>query len=505
MKILVVFMFVSLLMFWPADRVWSQSETSENLEPCKECEELLQLDLPDVVITEATFRGSTKKRCRIKGVIGEEINFTLLLPFSWNERFVMGGGGAFVGVVQNQQWARVNQGYATVGTDTGHEGPLLEAGWALNNIERQANFGFLAVHRTAETAKAIISDYYGTKPIYSYFGGCSRGGGQALVEAQRYPDDFDGILCGAPAFDWTGIGLECIDNYRNMYSKESSQKNLPTIKTMSLLNKIILEKYDHLDGVKDGIINNPSDFSFDYSSLPICPEDKTGSDCFTLTQIEKIKLLYEGVTVNGKEISPGFPIGTEIVLYPYHIAIDSSVLHLGQNTVFGAFGSEIYKYLVFNDPEWDLYNYDYNNFWNDTKYAASVLNATSTDYDRFKGNGGKMIIYHGWNDQSITALRTIEYYNEIKNADSEVDDYIKMYLPPGMEHCIGGIGPSEVDWLVYLRDWVENGKEPHKIILSKYENDSLVMTRPVFPYPSVAGYNGQGDPNDHNNFIELKK
>jgi feruloyl esterase len=182
----------------------------------RECAALTNLGLPDVKINEAVAVPATTSgdiraaHCRVTGVIGTEIRFSLLLPDAWNGNFLMGGGGAFVGTLDNQERASVNGGYATVGTDTGHQGNLLDASWALNNLERQLNFGYLAVHRTAETAKAILRHYYGTIERRSYFSGCSNGGRQGLMEAQRFPDDFDGIIAGAPALDFVGMAAQFI-------------------------------------------------------------------------------------------------------------------------------------------------------------------------------------------------------------------------------------------------------------------------------------------------------
>src|SRR6266436_4685720 len=202
-------------------------------------EELRQVRLPDVVLESVTAvnAGVQKKSgVQVKGIIGEHIRFELLLPDAWNGGFVMGGGGGFVGTIQNAARDSVNKGYATVGTDTGHQSePGYMAGWALDNLEAKVNFGHLAVHRTAEVAKALIRGYYRTDAAYSFFVGCSRGGGQAMMEAQRYPKDFDGIVAGAPAFHWPGLAATSITIAKALYpdpehlhstvlTKESLQK-----------------------------------------------------------------------------------------------------------------------------------------------------------------------------------------------------------------------------------------------------------------------------------------
>jgi hypothetical protein len=507
MKNLTVFTIVSILSFLTQGKTWSQTVISDTLKPCIECKELLNLNLPDVRIIGAEIVGSKIKYCRVIGIIGGEIKFGLRLPDLWNSRFIMGGGGAFVGAISNQEAWRVNQGYATVGTDTGHEGDLLDGSWALNNIERQANFGFLAVHRTAVISKAIIAKYYSSKPRYSYFSGCSRGGGQALMEAQRYPDDFNGIICGGPGFDWPSMALKFIDNYKAQYPDGYKERDgILTAEKIKLLDRFILDQFDGLDGVKDNIINEPGAYTVDYSKLKVCPDRLPSDDCFTKDQIKVIRTFYDGVSINGSVIYPGSPVGSESGWYLVQLAYDTSAIKLGQKTWFGTFGSQIFKYFVFNDPKWDLYHYDYSSFLKDTKYAASFLNSTSIDYSQFKKNGGKMLIYQGWSDFVISAFKTIQYYSEIKSADNNAEEYIRLYLIPGGGHCgIGDIGPTNVDWLDYMRNWVENGNPPEKVILSKSQSNKVIMTRPVFPYPSKAVYNGKGDPNDANSFIESRK
>jgi feruloyl esterase len=300
------------------------------------------------------------------------------------------------------------------------------------------------------------------------------------------------------------MALEFIDNYKVQFQDNRLNENgLLNEKTMHLLEEIILKQYDGLDGIEDKIINDPSALRIDYSFLPICMDNKTDS-CFTKDQIEVIKSFYQGVSVKDEIIYPGHPIGSELGWYEVSLGIFDGAFQLtGVRTVAGAFGSETFKYFVFNDSDWNLYDYDYSSFHKDTEFAASFLNATSTNFNGFKAKGGKLIMYHGWSDQVLTAFRTIEYYNKIAMSDKDIDEYMRFYLVPGMFHCTNnGPGPSNVDWLAYLRDWVENGKAPHKIIVSKYENSKLIMTRPLFPYPSTAVYDGIGDPKVDSSFIE---
>jgi hypothetical protein len=244
-SIIILFSLLSAL----SVKIVAQEKTVNEI--CIPCEKLIGLKLPDVKITSAVTISQGTSHCKVTGVIGREINFELLLPLKWNGIYVMGGGGGFVGSVQNMAAGKVMLGYATSGTDTGHKSAGSgSADWALNNMERQLNFGHLAVHRTAEVSKAIIGSYYGIWPHYSYFMGCSRGGGQAMMEAQRYPDDFDGIIAGAPAFDWTSIAVEGIQNTRAVYPEKLTESIL-TAEHIKILQQAVLRQCDLLDGVTD--------------------------------------------------------------------------------------------------------------------------------------------------------------------------------------------------------------------------------------------------------------
>ena len=416
----------------------------------------------------------------------------------------MGGGGGFVGSVQNMASSSIKDGYATAGTDTGHKGNGIKADWALNNMERQVNFGHLAVHRTAVVSKGIIRQFYCSGPEYSYFIGCSRGGGQAMMEAQRYPEDFDGIVTGAPAFNWPALGAEFLQNSKANYPNPTNLgEPVITLANLKLLQSKILEQCDAIDGITDQILNDPEACDFDPDFLPKCPENSVGDDCFTSAQIEAIKVIYSGVTSENSEIYPGFPLGGENEQGGWQAWIvgpNEGTMELNFPSLQFGFGTEMYKYLIFNNPDWDYSSYDFSNFSEETKYASSYLDATSTDYSGFKDRGGKMIIYHGWNDPALSALATIEHYNAVKEKDDELDEYIRLFLLPGVLHCGGGPGPSQTNWIEIVRAWVEEGIAPERVVVSKKKGKKNVMTRPVFPYPKKATYDGKGDPNKEGSF-----
>jgi tannase/feruloyl esterase len=498
------FLSLLVLMMFIAPFSLAQESPDTDKNSCMPCEELKNLMFPDVIVSEATQLEEPVAHCRVVGVIGKEINFELLLPKDWNSRFVMGGGGGFVGSIQNAARSSINDGYATVGTDTGHKGIGVKADWALNNMERQVNFGHLAVHRTAVVSKEIIRRFYCSGSEYNYFIGCSRGGGQAMMEAQRYPDDFDGIVTGAPAFSWPAIAAELIQNSKIIYPDPSNlDEPVITLANLKLLQNIILEHCDAMDGVEDQILNDPRECDFNLDSLPKCLGNSVGDDCFTSEQIEAIKIVYAGVTNQQNEIYPGYPFGGENESGGWQDWItgpNEGTMALNFPSLHFAFGTEMFKYLVFQNSNWDYSSYDFSNFSNTTRYASSYLDATSTDYSAFKKRGGKMVIYHGWNDPALSAFATINHYEAAEKKDDEIREYIRLFLLPGVLHCGGGPGPSQADWIELVRNWVEKGIAPDRVVLSKTVDGKKAMTRPVFPYPNKAVYDGKGDTNKESSF-----
>jgi feruloyl esterase len=459
-----------------------------------ECSHLMMLRLPDVKLSEAvsvpaaTTGGVRAPHCRVNGVIGSEIRFTLLLPDQWNKKLFMGGGGGFVGSIQNSALSTVNAGYATVGTDTGHQGGPTDASWALNNVERRLNFGYLAVHRTAEAAKAIIASYYTTPSTRNYFMGCSRGGGQALMEAQRFPDDFDGLVAGAPAYDWTGISAQFL---RTMQVAFPDPKNLTpffSAETLKTLEANILEKCDALDGVKDGVMEDPRACTVDPSTLTE----------LTPAQRDALKVLYAPTKNRDGEIYPGRPFGGE----GQNGGWPNWIVGTGpQGSLDYAFGTNFFKFIVFNDPSWDYTKYDLANYKKDTELTASYMNAADPNLDAFKSKGRKLILWHGWADPALTPLASLRYHEQVYARDPSARDYFRTFMMPGVLHCGGGTGPDTVDWAAIIADWVENGKAPERVVARKLANGAVTRSRPLCPYPQKAVYKGTGSTDDEANFV----
>ena len=336
--------------------------------------------------------------------------------------------------------------------------------------------------------------------------GCSRGGGQAMVEAQFYPEDFDGIVSGAPAFSWPAIGGKFIQNSQKNYpNAKDPGKPVITKDNLRLLQQAILKQCDQLDGINDQILNDPRDCKFDFSALPVCPDDQASANCFTSSQLIAIKTVYAALTVKQDTIYPGFPYGAENEAGSWDHWIAGSDPGLKSPSLQYMFGTEMFKYLVFNKPGWDYLQYDFSNFFEETRYASAFLDATQTDYTDFKKRKGKMIMFHGWNDPALSAFQTIRYYQAVEQKDKSIQSFYRLFLLPGVLHCDGGPGPDYIDWLQLIRDWVEKDKAPERLVMSKKEKDKIIMTRPVFPYPRVAVYSGKGDTNLEKNFVEKKQ
>jgi hypothetical protein len=471
-----------------------------------ECTSLMTLTLPDVKVTEAVAvpaaaTGAVRvAHCRVAGVIGKEIKFALLLPDDWNRKFVMGGGGGFVYQIDNQARAVVNAGYATVGTDTGHQAAAVtDASWALNNAERQVNFGYLGVHRTAEVAKAIVSHYYRSRAARSYFSGCSNGGRQALMEAQRFPDDFDGIVAGAPAYDFTAIGAQFIKDIRSAFPDPRNIAEPISIATLKAVETQVVEKCDALDGVKDGLIDDPRACNVDVAAL-------TG---VTDTQRAMLKAIYGETKNTDGVIYPAQPFGGEGEPAGWQAWITgvnplTMTAQKSPSLRYG-FGTEMFKYLVFNDPSFDYTRYDLSTYRKDTTFAATFLNATDPNLDAFKTRGGKLLLWHGWSDPALTALASVKYYDQVQARDPNVRDYFRMFMMPGVLHCAGGPGPDTVDWAAAIDEWVEQGKAPDRLIAQKRAGvgaaATVARTRPLCAYPQRAVYTGTGSIDQAENFV----
>ena len=479
--------------------------------------------LPDVTITSVTQESAPAPHCKVAGVIGPEIHFELLLPAKWNGKLVFGGGGGFVGSVVNGAqdfFGALQMGYATVGTDTGHQAHSLDASWALNNLERLVNFGHQAVHRTAVNSKALTEAYYGRDIARSYFTGCSRGGGQALMEAQRYPEDFDGIVAMSPAYNWTHeLGARWLRIAQLMYP-DPAQIREPVIGSdaLKLIGDAVMKKCDTLDGLKDSVLNDPRRCDFDVSSLAC---GKTTSDkCLSQKQVEVAQAIYGDFKIGGQVIHgtpvgaelPGIPVGWELWYtggykpgdgLDYHEGADSGEFRApaAPNGTW-AFSTGIFRYFLYNDPDWSYVGYDFSDFAQKAARVAPTLNADNPDLSAFRARGGKLIIDNGWMDGSMSAYGTIKYYERVLDHDPTARKDVRLFVRPGVTHCRSGPGPDGTNYLAAIDEWVESGKAPEQLP-ALYRDPRGKPTgggRILCAYPKVAKYNGKGDARDASSF-----
>ena len=510
------------------------------------CESLASLKLPYTQVTSATAvpEGAppapagpgapaaapslVPAHCDVRGVIrptrDSEITFALWLPAAavWNGKYRQEGNGGWAGSINTAGFAApLRRGYAVAATDGGHEGG--GANWAIGHPEKLIDFGYRAVHETSVQSKAILQAMYGRAPGFSYFVGCSDGGREALMEAQRFPEDFDGILAGAPANNWSHLFTAFVWNERALLATPASA--IPPAK-LPVVQKAVMAACDRLDGVADGLIENPRACTFD-PNVVAC---KTGDapDCLTQPQVEALKKIYDGPKNprTQERIFVGQPLGTEAVPGGWSAWITPA--NPASAIQFG-FGNSYYGAAVFEDPKWDFRTLDFDRdvAIGDVK-AGSVLNATNPDVRSFRAGGGKLIQYHGWGDAAIPAPSSIEYYESVKAflarypdgrtpANPPAEDFYRLFLVPGMGHCGGGAGPNRFgnggggaaasrdadhDIFTALERWVEQGAAPHRVIGTGRAADdpSTPLTRPLCPYPQVARYRGTGDVNDAANF-----
>ncbi|MDQ6689615.1 MAG: tannase/feruloyl esterase family alpha/beta hydrolase, partial [Gemmatimonadota bacterium] len=381
------------------------------------------------------------------------------------------------------------------------------ARWALNDPERQVDFGYLAVHRTAEIAKLLAKAFYGSGPQYSYFSGCSNGGRQGLMEAERFPDDFDGIVSGAPAAQMSKTGASFLKNMQSIFPDPSYFEHpLITQANLDLISARILEACDALDGVKDGIIDDPRDCKFKLSSVNQCPGDNAAADCLTTAQRAAIARVYAPTTDDrGRVIYPGQTFGGENLRggwVPWLTGRDSTLMReVHVPTAQAMFVTEGAKYFMFSDSTWDYSRYK-GSLARDAKRWVAILDSDNPDLSRFAKRKGKLILWHGWSDPALSPLATIDYYKHVLARDSRAHDYVRLFMEPGVLHCGDGPGPSDVPWTDVVAGWVEKSQAPDQVIATKMDSTGkTIRTRPLCSYPQRAVYTGKGSTDDAASFV----
>jgi feruloyl esterase len=468
------------------------------------CEDLTALAIKNVTITSARLFAAGTVRpasgaprevpasCRVAATLkptsDSDIKMEIWMPVErWNSKFQANGNGGWSGFINPAALASgVQRGYAAAMTDTGHEGS--SASFALGHPEKLIDFGYRSAHEVAVTAKAVIAAFYGRPPKLSYWVGCSAGGRQALMEAQRYPADFDGIVAGAPGLNWTGRALESIWVAQAVHRDEASYI-VPG--KYGIIHEAALRACDELDGLKDGVLENPERCKFDPRVLEC--QDADGPGCLSAAQVEAARKIYakRRNPATKRLIVPGLEPGSE----------------LGWATMGGPqplrIGLDLFRYVVFEDPDWNYHSFQFDADVERTETAErGLLNAVDANLKPFFERGGKLIQYHGWNDPQIPPGFSVEYFESVLQAlgaDRVAKSY-RLFMVPGMAHCGGGEGTSSFDMLTALEQWVEKGNAPDRILASRIRGGAVDRTRPLCPYPQVAVYQGTGSTDDQANF-----
>lgn len=515
------------------------------------CENLKNLPFDHVTITSAVSvdagpmkpqpapgpvpepKGIVPRHCEIAGVArptsDSEINFLLWLPpaDAWNGKYMQLGNGGWGGVIPSAGLARpLTLGYAVSETDDGHPAKALippDATFAIGHPEKVVDFGFRALHETALASKALLRAFYGKQDSHAYFFGCSDGGREALVEAERYPEDFDGILAGAPANHWTHQLAGFLWNEMAVNAKPESK--IPAAK-LPFIQKAVIDRCDALDGVKDGLLENPPACHFDPSVL-LCHGADT-AQCLTQPELATLQKIYAGPKdpVTGEQIYPGFEPGSEADPYGWSAWI------LGD--IQGQFANSFYGPAVHEDPQWDWHTADFHREMTlAEEKTAAILNAWSPDLRSFRDHGGKLIHYHGWSDAAVAPRDSVDYYGRVRtflatypdprtSNPASIDSFYRLFLVPSMQHCAGGQGPTSFgnndmppgipddadhDIVMALDRWVTQGIAPDRIVATGALGadptagvKGTPITRPICPYPTVAHYKGTGDTNAAENF-----
>jgi len=499
------------------------------------CESLANLKLTDATISSSTSvaAGSFKPPslpgqpapakdlpafCRVAGVAtptsDSEIRFEVWLPASgWNGKFEQVGNGGFAGTIPLSGMADpLLRGYATAATDDGHtNGP--DQSWAIGHPEKVVDFGYRAVHETSLQAKAILRAFYGKDAARSYFVGCSEGGREGLTEAQRYPDDFHGIVAGAPAIHWDH--LQIMGAWEALALLETPASYIPP-KKLPVLQNAAIAACDTIDGVKDGLIENPQLCHFNPATVQCKGDD--APDCLTAAQVNAARKIYDGArnSRTGKIIEPGLSPGVEAVPANWPVWITgNSAPQLGIAKLFATF---FLADFVFANPNWDIHtmNFDSDVKLTDDKFGA-ILNSDDPNLKAFKARGGKLIQYHGWGDAAIPPQGSVDYFESVQKAMGKTDKFYRLFMVPSMSHCAGGPGATffgnglsaqadpDHDVVLALDRWVEHGVAPEKIIAAGFVDGNpakgVSMTRPLCPYPQQARYKGAGDTNDAASFV----
>lgn len=450
---------------------------------------------------------SAPEFCDVKGYVAPQVQFELKLPTStWQGRYLQNGCGGFCGAVGATTFPACDLqpggDFAVAATNDGHSAAGFDAVWAATDEQIRIDLGSRAVHVVAVAAKAIIAAFYGVGPRHSYFNGCSDGGREGLQEAQRFPDDFDGIIAAAPANIWAPLNGE-FQPWLGSINAGAGGSPILGLDKLAALHAAALAACDGVDGLVDGQIDDPRACAFDPGTIQ-CPGQTDQASCLTPAQVEVARKAYGGpVDAKGRHLYPGGePIGSELAWAGWFVTAP------GAPSVALLIGDDYLKYSAFpigqatssvQDWRFDLAGF------NRLRQEGRVFDSTSADLERFRARGGKLILWHGWADQAIPPTGTLAYYDAVQDRMGglqKVQQFARLFMVPSVNHCGGGFGPNQFDLVNPIVHWVEQGTAPSRIVATQLGPGGAVLrTRPLFPYPEQARYTGSGSLDDAANFV----
>ena len=495
----------------PFGGIKADASSRKPARTCKELRALTSLELSVIGATVIPATASVPEHCRVSLMAQPELGMEVNLPTAWNGRLYMFGNGGWAGepfdaagrVASREKGLKA--GFVTAATDTGHQASLEPgASFALNR-QKLLDFGFRSLHMTAEMAKLLARTYYGVGPEKSYYEGCSQGGRQGLTIAQRFPDDFDGIIAGAPSADQTGTHLA-----RAYWMQGLSTNPFPAAKLGMLASKVY-DQCDARDGLKDGLIDNPLRCDFKPArDLPHCAAGSDSDDCFTANQIAALERIYGDVMSNGKRLFPGWPVGAEVAGPNGQSGWIGQVIN-GTNSsgAWTSYGFNFQRYMVpwvkSANPPVDAARafgqFDIDKDPPRLLEMRQILDASDPDLSAFRKHGGKLLMYFGWADPQLNPRMGVEYYEQVVDKfGPSTDEFARLFMVPGMFHCGGGVGTSQFDMTTPIVKWVEASTPPARIEANKVSAGKVVRTRPLCPYPQQEMYKGAGSIDDAANF-----
>jgi feruloyl esterase len=453
--------------------------------------------------------------CRIEATVTTSpdsiVNVEVWVPTDWNGKVVVTGNGGYSNAINTRDMAHaLSQRYAAVGGDTGHQTPTPDdLLWGVGHPERIIDWGTRSIHAITAPARRIVERVQGASPRRAYFYGCSTGGHQGYAEMQRYPDDFDGVIAGAPGNNRVRLNAGFLWQFLSNHQPGDNATPIVPASKLPIVTAAVVAACDASDGVTDGVVDDPRACRFDPAVLQ-CSGDRT--DCVTAAQVAALRRMYQGATNRrtGAQVYPGWPVSSEaLTVSPQGNPQSGWHMYWGNTEPTRA---AFWRHWVFADPQWDWWSFDFDRHLAlADERVGHMIDHVNPDLSAFKARGGKAIVYHGWQDPVVSALDTIDYYERVRTrqgSQQEVDRFFRLFLVPGMGHCAGGTGttsfgnqnaPSPVvdaghDLLSALDAWVEKGTAPSRIVASR------VRTRPLCSYPAKAVYTGSGSTDDEANF-----